>query len=197
MKNNNIHHFMKPLIAINICIILAAQFLLPLWGSLASHVGGDLRSAGIAISIFSIVFGVFILVAGIIEQKLRNEKSIMVATGFLISICYLAYFIINRPWQLYLLQTLLAFFGSFQCVAIFSLYNKYMPKSHSAYNWGIWNSFYFFASGIAALLAGYTTHLFGFKGVFVVMFLISLASLVLTLLIMPKIRKFETSLTSP
>jgi sugar phosphate permease len=180
---------MKILITINIFIILAAQFLIPLWGHFVQRIGGDVRTAGIAVCIFSIVTGLFTLLSGKIIHKTKNEEQVMIITSAIISICYLGYLFVNTPIELYIIQIILGLCGAFQCTSMYSLYNRYMPRTHSAYHWSIWNAFYFIGAGVAALSSAFIAHNFGFNWVFVVLFTISIIALILTIIAMPKINK--------
>ncbi|MEK6731480.1 MAG: MFS transporter [Pseudomonadota bacterium] len=189
MRKENIHFFALSLIAINVTIIVAAEFLRPLWSSYAQYIGGDVRTAGIAVSTFSIVIGLCIVFAGYMEHRLKNEENMMIVTSALLSIIYLGYFFVHHAWQLYILQALLGITCAFQSPAIFSLYHRYIPKEKSALYWGIWNGFYFIAIGTASLISAFALHHFGFKMVFAILWLFSLASFLLCLFLMPQMKQ--------
>ncbi len=191
MRKENINFFALLLIAINVTIIVAAEFLRPLWSSYALYIGGDVRTAGIAVSTFSIVIGLCIVFAGYMEHRLKNEENMMMITSALLSIIYLGYFFVHHAWQLYLLQACLGLACAFQSPAIFSLYHRYIPRLQSALYWGIWNGFYFISIGIASLISSFALHHFGFKTVFTILWLFSLASFLLCLFIMPKMKQYK------
>jgi predicted MFS family arabinose efflux permease len=186
--SKNIHHFMKTLIAINVFIIVSANFLVPLWGDFVRYIGGDIRVAGNAICIFSIVIGVVTCFAAKLESILKKDEWFLVASSVWMTLSFIGYFFVHHPWQLYIVQISLGLAGSFQCPAIYSLYHRYLPKDQSAFHWGIWNGFYNIAYGAGSLLGAYILQGFSFKAVFSVMFIVSLTGLILTILTAKKMR---------
>lgn len=187
----NIHHFMKSLIVINVFIIVSANFLVPLWGDFVQHIGGDIRVAGNAICVFSIVIGVLTCFAAKLESMVKKDEWFLVASSVWMTLSFAGYFFVHHPWQLYLVQISLGLAGSFQCPAIYSLYHRYLPINQSAFHWGIWNGFYNIAYGTGALLGAYILHRFSFNAVFSVMLTISFAGLATTIITTTKFKLFS------
>lgn len=181
---------MKSLIAINVSIIVANAFLTPLWGAFSHYLHGNVQTGGNAIGIFLIVVGICTWIAARIEQALHREEWFMVTTALLMSVCYAAYLFIDQPWQLYVIQAALGLCGAFQVPALYSLYNRYMAKSKATLHWGIWNGFYNIGMGVAALVSAFIAAHYGFHTVLIVLFVISLSSVILTLIAMPKMKAF-------
>lgn len=192
MQENQIHYFMKPLVLINIVTIMGAEFLTPLWSKFSEHIGGDIRTAGIAVSIFAIIIGCFIMIAGRIEHHYKNEEDMMMLTSILMTFGYVGYLFVHHPWQLYLIEAYLGVTTAFQSPAIYSLYNRYMPKTHFAFHWGIWNGFYFIAFGTGALISVFIAHYFNFTAVFLGMIILSLITIILNFSLMPAIKRFKS-----
>lgn len=184
------HYFMKSLITINVFIIIAGGFLVPLWASFVHRIGGDIRTAGNAIAIFSIIIGVFTCIAGKIENQLDHDEYFLVGSQAMFVLGYACYFFVHHTWQLYLLQMWLGMAGAMQSPAIYSLYQRFMPKGTRNTAWGIWNGFYNISMGIGAFVSAYVAHSFGFNGVFTMMTLIALAGLVICCIVMRDIKSF-------
>jgi MFS family permease len=171
------HYFMKSLIVINVLIITAGAFFTPLWAVYSHHIGGDLRTAGNAIGLFSVSIGVFTCIAGKIENYCDWDEYFVVGSQLMFVLGYFCFFFIVHPWQLYFVQIWLGLAGSIQVPALFSLYQRYMPLNKATFAWGLWNGFYNIAVGIGAFASAYVAHIFGFRGVFILLNAVAIAGL--------------------
>ena len=187
MTQKNVHYFMKSLITINVIIIVAANFLTPLWAAFVHKIGGDLRTAGNALLVFGIVIGVLTCIAGKIENYLNRDKWFLVITQAMFVAGYIFYFWIQHPWQLYLAETWLGVAGAFQSPAICSLYQQFMPAGQRTAAWGVWNGFYNIGLGVGAFISAYVAHAYGFNGVFTVVSLIAFVGLLIAIYVAKKI----------
>ena len=185
-NNNSTHYYMKSLILLNIIIILAGNFLTPLWASFVHKIGGDLRTAGNAICIFSIIIGIFTCVMGKIENELKKNEFFLVVSQAMFVIGYLYFFLIQSPWQLYLAQAWLGFAGAIQSPALYSLYQRHMPKEQSTTAWGVWNGAFNIALGLGSLISAYIASYAGFQGVFATFSFIAFLGLILAIIIAKK-----------
>jgi len=182
---------MKSLIAINIYTIVCGSFLIPLWGDFVTKIHGDVRTAGVAICIFSIIIGVLTIITADIERRLKQDRLFMIISAVIFCIGYFGYFFVHSPWQLYTVQAVLGIAGAIQCPAIYALYHRYMPISKSMLHWGIWNGIYNMSVGVAALSSAFIAHHYGFTAVFSVLFTISVIGLSLSVLVMHRVKRFE------
>lgn len=182
-----VHRFMLPLLMINVIIVVAGGFLAPLWASYVHLLHGDLRTAGNAIAIFSVVIGVLTCFMGRLENHFHRDELFLVISQAMYVIGYAMYFFVDHAWQLYCLQAWLGLSGSMQSPALYALYQRHMPKGKSTTAWGIWNGFYNIALGLGALISAYLAHGFGFLGVFVALFFIACLGLVFALILWRKI----------
>ncbi len=141
------------LIAINVMIIASAAFMTPLWSNFVLQIGGNLQTAGIAVSIFSVVIGVFMCIAGRIEHHYQNDEWFMCFSQLIVFLSYTAYLWVHHPWQLYLVQVGLGIGGAFQTPVICAIYQRYFSQKESALFWSIWNGFFNIAIGAGALIS--------------------------------------------
>ena len=182
-------YFVVALNIVNILIITAAGFMMPLWGDFVQRIGGDVRTAGNAICIFSIVIGLLTILAGRIEDKYNKNEFFVVFAQFIMMLAYAGYFFVVHPWQLYLIQFVLGLAGAFQAPAIYSLYHRYIPATKNSSYWGAWAGFYNISIGIGALFAAYIVHHFGFNTMFTLLFCIAFVGFVVSLVVMSQIKK--------
>jgi predicted MFS family arabinose efflux permease len=169
--------FISAYILINALIIVNAGFMMPLWSDFVKHIGGDIRTAGKAVLLFSMILGGVTCIAGNIESRLNKDRFFMIASQAVMCVGYLGYFFVQHPYQLYMVQIVLGVGGAFQSPVLCSLYQKSIPKGKTSHYWGIWNGLYQIAIGIGALLGAYIVHHAGYRDMFASMFGVSIACL--------------------
>jgi predicted MFS family arabinose efflux permease len=154
------------LIAINVMIIASGGFMTPLWSNFVLKIGGDLQTAGIAVSIFSVVIGVFMCIAGWIEHRYQNDEWFMCFSQLIVFGSYTAYLFVQHPWQLYLVQVGLGIGGAFQTPVICAIYQRYFSQKESTLFWAIWNGFFNIALGAGALVSSLLVAHFNYQIMF-------------------------------
>ncbi len=169
MQQNNARFAIFSLIAINIMIIVAGGFMGPIWAVYVHKIGGDLRTAGNAIGVFSIVIGVVTMIAARIENYFNKEAFFLAFSQAIMVLSYCGYFWVAHPWQLYCVQIGLGIGGAMQSPAIYSLYHDYIPAKKSTSYWGVWNGFYNISVGIGAMISAYIVHRFGMHMMFILL----------------------------
>jgi predicted MFS family arabinose efflux permease len=192
MQSKHQIKFVILLNVINILIITSAGFMMPLWGDFVAKIGGDVRTAGTAIGIFSMVIGIFTVIAGKIESKYDHDARFMVATQVIMTLSYGGYFFVSTPLHLYVVQIGLGLAGAFQAPALYSLYQKYMPDHDTTFYWGMWAGFYNVAIGTGAFISAYIVHHYGFTAMFSTLFSVSAFGLIVA--IYTKVRMMRTAL---
>lgn len=175
--NRTQRFFCSSYILINFLIIVSGGFMMPLWSDFVKHIGGDVRTAGKAVLLFSMVIGVMTCIAGNIESRLNKDRFFMVASQAVMCLGYFGYFFVKHPYQLYMVQIILGVGGAFQSPVLCSLYQKSIPQDKTSHYWGIWNGLYQVAMGIGAILGAYIVHHTGYTDMFVAMFSVSVACL--------------------
>lgn len=169
--------FITAYILINVMIIMNAGFMMPLWSDFVKHIGGDIRTAGKAVLIFSIIIGGMTCIAGAIESRVQRDRFFMIVSQAVMCVGYLGYFFVNHPYQLYIVQIILGVGGAFQSPVICSLYQRCIPQDKSSHYWGIWNGLYQAGIGFGALAGAYIVHHAGYRDMFGAMLGVSLICL--------------------
>lgn len=181
------------IISINFLIILAAGFMMPVWAEFVHKIHGDIRTAGNAICIFSIILGFFTWFAAKIENRYGHEEIILAVSQGLFALSYLGYFWVSSPRDLYVVQIALGISAAIQVPALYSLYERYIPKSESTFYWGIWAGSYNIAIGIGSLISAYAVHRFGFNVMFEMLFSVAVICFVVTVFTALKIRSIRNT----
>jgi predicted MFS family arabinose efflux permease len=177
------------LIAINVMIIASGGFMTPLWSNFVLNIGGDLQTAGIAVSIFSVVIGVFMCIAGWIENRYQNDEWFMCFSQLIVFLSYSAYLWVQHPWQLYLVQVGLGIGGAFQTPVICAIYQRYFTQKESTLFWAIWNGFFNIALGAGALVSSLLVAHFNYRTMFISLSSLAGICLISNILLMMHIRK--------
>lgn len=168
-QNTKTKSLLLLLILINFLIIFASGFIMPVWAEFVKNIHGDLRTAGNAICLFSVILGLFTWIAAKVENHLNRNQLILIISQALFILSYASYLWVEHPWQLYIVQICLGLSGAIQAPALFALYESVIPNQQTTFYWGIWAGSYNVAMGISALIGAYTVHHFGFRSMFELM----------------------------
>jgi len=180
------HKQLKIFLVVLSFFILAGGMFGPIYAIFVVDIGGDILVAGTAWAIFMIVSGIGIFIMGKIQDKLKRDKPIIISGYTLISLGFLAYFFVSNTTQLFLVQILLGLGTMVVVPARDSFYTKYLEKGKIASQWAAWESLWYILGGIAAILGSFFAKIFGFKALFLLMFLLSLVGLVVATQIVDK-----------
>ena len=159
---------------------LAEAMLGPIYAIFVNNIGGNILDAGIAWSIFMLISGIGIYLMAKIQDKIKKYTKFMIGGYFLISLGFLGYYFVSNVIQLFLVQILMGIGTVIVVPARDSLYTEYLEKKNLASQWAAWESLGFIVAGIAALLGAFIANRFGFKFLFLTMFILSLVGLAIS-----------------
>lgn len=188
-QNKNNLFITNTLILLNVLIIAAGAFMTPLWSDFVLKIGGNIQTAGQAVLIFSMAVGIFMCFAGYIQHHCQNDEWFMCFSALVVFIAYMGYFFVHHPWQLYLVEIALGLGGALQSPVICAIYQRYFTQQQSSLFWAIWNGFYQIAVGIGALIGAFLVAHFNYTVMFGVLTAAAGLSLVITVLLMMKIKQ--------
>ncbi len=161
------------------------SFLTPLWAILAHHVNGTVAVAGIAIGVLNISQAICTMPACYVIEKLGMNKMAYIVSCFICSIIFLSYIWIKMPWQLYLIQFLLAFFYCVQSPAFNSMYQSKISPEIAPVAWGADNTVYCIAYGLGAVASAHLFTFLGYNAVFIVMSILACISGFISMAVLP------------
>ena len=173
------HKQLKLFLVVDGIYALAFGMLGPIYAVFVQRIGGGILEAGTAWAIFMIVSGIGMLFMGKLQDKLSKDKHVLVAGYALRSLGFLGYYFVSNVPQMFMLQIFLGLSVVVISPATYSFYGNYVDKKKLAFQWTAWESTWFILQGIAALIGSFLASLFGFKTLFLVMFVLSLFSLVI------------------
>ena len=159
--------------------IIATEMFGPIYAIFVKDIGGDVLAAGAAWSIYLIISGIGLFFMGKLEDRIQKDKLFMLVGYSITSLSFLGYFFVSSIIQLFLVQVLLGVGTMIVIPARDSFYTKYLEKGKFASQWANWESTWFIGAGIGALAGGFFAKIYGFRVLFLIMFVLSLIGLVI------------------
>ncbi|MFH1364743.1 MAG: MFS transporter, partial [Candidatus Aenigmatarchaeota archaeon] len=169
---------LKVLLISDSWINLALGMIGPIYAIFVEQIGGDILAASWAYSVYMFTAGIVMyLISRWENHVIHKEKLIIIGYG-LTSVACLSYFFVYNQATLLITQIILGLSMALLNPVFDSLYSHYVKKSEETSDWGIWESMSYIVAAVAAIIGGYLADIFGFKMLFIVMFVISLLGLV-------------------
>ncbi|QQR84020.1 MFS transporter [Candidatus Peregrinibacteria bacterium] len=153
---------------------LALGMIGPIYAIFVEEIGGDILDASWAFSTYMFTAGIIMYLLSKWEDKAKHKEKFVVAGYALTSLGCLMYFFVHNQATLLLTQAVLGLSVAILSPSFDAIYSHYVKASEEASNWGIWEALSYIATAIAAIIGGYIANSFGFKTLFVVMFIVSL-----------------------
>lgn len=174
---------LKILLITSALSMTAIGLLSPIVAIFVEEIGGNLLDAGSALAIYSIATGslVFLISRWGLAEK---DPAFLIVTGYgIMVIGFIGYLFIKNPIDLFIVEVILGFAEAITIPSYDGLYSASIEEGKFANRWGLWDSMSYIVSAIAAFFGGLIAQLFGFKALFYVMFLISLISFLISLIL--------------
>ena len=165
---------LKILLAATAFSTLAAGMFAPLYAIFVEQIGGNLLDAGNAYAAFSIAAGLLIFFISRWENSIKHQENLVVIGYALASLGFLGLLFVKNPFELLLVQVLFGASAAVTNPAFDGLYSKFLDKGKFVLEWGLWESSYFIFTGIAAFSGALIATFYGFNGLFIAMFVLSL-----------------------
>lgn len=167
--------------------ILAGALLGPIYALYVQKIGGDLLDASSSFAFFMLTAGVVVYLLSLWEDKFKHRKKFVIAGYGIGVIGYLGYLFVNSPTALFIVQIILGFSAALKDPAYDALFSD-SGKKHLILAWGEWEAMDYIVWGVGALMGGFIAKYFGFQILLYIMFLMSILSFVISMLIM-RLRK--------
>lgn len=160
--------------------VLGETMLGPIYAIFVKDIGGNILDAGIAWSIFMLISGMGVYLMAKIQDRIKKYTKFIIGGYLLISLGFLGYYFVSNVIQLFLVQILMGIGTIIVVPARDSFYTEYLEKKNLASQWAAWESLWFITAGIAALLGAFIANEFGFRFLFLTMFILSLIGLAIS-----------------
>jgi len=152
---------------VQILVALSMGIVGPVYAIYFEKISGDLKDVGIIIGIYWIIVGILEIPFGILSDKVGKGK-IFAIGGVLISISIFLYPLVSDLHQILIAQIIGAIGYSMQMPAFYALLADMTRKEKRGLEVGLvdssWNIFY----GIASIVSGILTSVFGYSFIFTI-----------------------------
>jgi MFS family permease len=141
--------------------------------------GATLTTVGISWGIYWIFRGTLqIPVASYLDKTKGEGRDFRVlVVGLLIlsfsSLCFIA---VEKTWQLYVLQVIRAVGFSLYIPSWFAIFSKHLDPGRASFDWTLDNTGAGLAAGLSAFVGGWVATLWGFKTLFIMCAVLSMAA---------------------
>lgn len=146
----------------------------PIWTIFVEKVGGDILDAGFAYFVFLLTSGVVMYLISKWEDHVKHKEKLIVISYFLFAIGCFSYLFVHDKTTLLIPQVILGVATAILCPVFDAIYSSYIIKKEETSDWGTWEAMAYIVTAFAALLGSYLANEFGFRILFLFMFLASL-----------------------
>jgi MFS family permease len=165
---------------------LALGMIGPIYAIFVENIGGDILDASWAYFAYMFTAGFVMYLISKWEDGAKHKEKLVVLGYLLTSLGCLSYIFVYNQMTLLFTQIILGLSMAVLSPAFDSVYSHYVIKNEEASDWGIWEAMSYIVTAIAAIIGGYVADFYGFKTLFVIMFIISLFGVIKSLTLFRK-----------
>ncbi|MEX0920552.1 MAG: MFS transporter [Candidatus Pacearchaeota archaeon] len=169
---------LKLLILSDVLMISSFGLIAPIFAIFISEnlVGGNLVTAGIAVSIFWIVRSAAQLpLSRYLIDKNKHQTRLLLFGTFMIILVPFIYLMASHVNTIFIAQAVYGLGTALAYPAWFSLFTTYMDKRHKGFEYSVWNTSIGIGIAISAFLGAKVVDYFSFKALFFVIGALALA----------------------
>jgi len=180
----SINKVIKILILSDLFLLTGLGFIAPIFAIFIANniIEGDVRVAGFAASIYWIILSLVLIPFGRYLDKNHGERDdlwFIIIGNFLAAFAVLGYIYSFLPWHIYILQGIYGIGMGMNIPGYTAIFTRHIDKGKEALSWSIRGSFIGVGTGVAGALGGTIAHYFGFKVLFLGVFIFLIFSSVL------------------
>lgn len=160
---------------------MAANCFTPIWSLYTNMLGGDVRSAGIAILIFSWGTAFFSVITPLINHRFNIPERYFLVLGILVDMmAVISYFYIHDIYYFYAAQLLLSLGAGIQIPAFYVLYERHITGKNRALAWGALEAVFYFAIGLGSVASAFLFYHADIYAVFTCMLVLTIIAFILS-----------------
>jgi len=174
---------LKILIVADAFANLALGMLGPIYAIFVGEIGGDILDVGWAYFTFTFTSGVVLYLISKWEDRVLHKEKLVVA-GYAINAlgCFL-YIFTDTQTTLLITQAVLGIGVAMVSPAFDAIYSHFVNTKKEASDWGAWEAMGYIVAAVAAVLGSMVVNNYGFKYLFVFMFIAALIGTVASFLL--------------
>ena len=152
----------------------------PFYAVFVERIGGSILDIGYTVAVFSFASGLLIIAIGKISDILNKE--LITSFGYLMfALGSLGYLLITNPLQLFILQIIFALGAACLAAPLSALFARFVQKGKEGLQWGLSGGGTYIAVGLAVTIGTLIVNYFGFTVLFLTMFVIQMAAVMIQL----------------
>jgi MFS family permease len=163
----------KILLTASLLANFADNLIGPFYAVFVERIGGSILDIGFTVTVFGICTGILMIIIGKLSDKLNKELITVFGYGFY-ALGSLLYLFISSPLQLFGLQIVFALGTACLAAPLTALFARYIQKGKEGTQWGLEGGSAYIAVGIASFIGTLIISQFGFKSLFIIMFVIQI-----------------------
>lgn len=157
------------LLFISGAFMFAFAMFSPLYAIFVQKVGGGVTDAANAWSVFLLTAGVFTLITGKIENKMKEKELAIAWSQFIICLAYCLFYFTNSLLMLYLSMFVIGLANAFFWPAFHSIFDQHAEGVHVTVRWSLYDSLAYLVPAIGTFLGGMVVKFYGFGLLFLIM----------------------------
>ena len=162
-------------------VLFAFGLLAPIYAIFVEEIGGDILDAGLTYAIYLFVLGIMIFFISRWENHKKFKGKLLIFSYFLFTITSIGYLLVSNKIHLFIVQGILGLAEAFNSPVYDGLYSKFLDKGKFVSEWGLYASMRSIVTGIAAIGGGAIATYFGFKVLFLIMFVFSVIGMLISI----------------
>ena len=199
--NLKINRWIKYLIFADLALLMGWGLIGPIFSIFVIEKvqGATLITVGAAASIYWILKSLLQLpIANFLDKKPgeKDDFYALIIGLFIASLAAFSFGLINKVWQLYLVQIIQAIGFALYVPSWSSLFSRHLDKERVSFDWSLDSTVAGLAAGVSGFLGGIAAKLFGFQSVFIAAAILTLASAFI-LLLAPELVLPRKTITDP
>jgi len=167
------------LLIVDSFIMTAFGLLGPIYAIFVEKIGGNILDTGIAFAIYSITLGVFSYFIGKLGDRIKKDYHLLCIGLVITTAGFCGYLLVQNPMELMIVQFILGIGHAVYNPIFDSVFSAHLDTNKKSSEWADWESLNFIVTGVMSVLGAWLVFTFGFKTLFILMFLSSLFGLVL------------------
>ena len=168
----------KILLTTSLLVDFGANLIGPFYAVFVERIGGSILDMGYTVAVFAISAGILTIIIGKISDKINKELITIVGYGFF-AIGSLLYVFIATAWQLFILQIIFAIGTACLAAPLTALFAKYIQHKDEGLQWSLNSGGSSIIVGIAVIIGANIVNFWGFKVLFLCMFVVQVVAILI------------------
>jgi MFS family permease len=185
-KNICMRKWLKILIVADFFVSLGIGMITPIYAIFVENIGGDILAASSAWAVFAFSSGALMYVFGRWEDRKKYYSEMLFIAYLIQTFAFLGYMFVGNVIELLAVQLMLGISNAIIYPTADTLYSKHLDKGRDASEWGIWEGMDMIGAAVAALIGGIIANFFGFRSLFIVMFIFGIVGTAISSLLLSK-----------